>query len=64
MNLIDADGFKERMREACPHGPNDPCTCNGFTVNGSRCICFPGHIVGCTCDIDWDRIFELQHYGC
>jgi hypothetical protein len=37
-----------------PHGPDDPCTCDGFTTNGDECFCYPGHVVGCTCDIAWD----------
>jgi len=31
----------------CPHGPDDPCGCDG-------CWACPGHVVGCTCDIAWD----------
>jgi hypothetical protein len=33
--------------EAFPHGPDDPCTCDG-------CWACNGRIVGCTCDITWD----------
>ena len=36
---------------ACPHGPDEPCTCNG-------CWHCTGHVVGCTCDIDWDELAE------
>lgn len=45
---------EERMRRAFPHGPAEPCTCDGTTRDGSRCVCWPGHVVGCTCDIEWD----------
>lgn len=31
----------------CPHGPNEPCTCDG-------CWACAGHVTGCTCDIAWD----------
>lgn len=30
-----------------PHGPDDPCTCDG-------CWACEGHITGCTCDINWE----------
>lgn len=30
-----------------PHGPNEPCTCDG-------CGACEGHVIGCTCDIKWD----------
>jgi hypothetical protein len=30
-----------------PHGPDEPCTCEGCWDCG-------GHIMGCTCDISWD----------
>lgn len=34
--------------EACfPHGPDDPCSCDG-------CWDCEGGVVGCTCDIAWD----------
>lgn len=29
-----------------PHGPDEPCTCNG-------CHYCTGHKHGCTCDINW-----------
>lgn len=29
-----------------PHGPTEPCTCDGCT----QCT---GRVTGCTCDIDW-----------
>ena len=38
---------------ACPHGPDDPCTCDG-------CWACAGHVVGCTCDIDWDKLCERR----
>jgi len=41
-----------RMTEACPHGVNEPCTCDG-------CWACAGRVVGCTCDIDWDVMYEL-----
>ncbi len=37
--------------EIAPHGPNEPCTCPG-------CWACAGHVVGCTCDIDWDALSE------
>lgn len=37
----------------CPHGPNEPCTCDG-------CHFCTGHVVGCTCDINWDAITERR----
>ena len=40
------------MALACPHGPDEPCTCKG-------CGACAGHKLGCTCDIDWDEIHEL-----
>lgn len=30
-----------------PHGPDEPCTCDG-------CWACKGHEAGCTCDINWD----------
>lgn len=30
-----------------PHGPDEPCTCEG-------CWACEGHVKGCTCDINWD----------
>jgi hypothetical protein len=42
-----------------PHGPDEPCTCDGYAASppnppGTKCTCWPGHVVGCTCDIEWD----------
>jgi hypothetical protein len=37
-----------------PHGPDEPCTCEG-------CWCCRGHVVACTCDIDWDKLYESMH---
>lgn len=34
-----------------PHGPDEPCTCSG-------CWGCSGHVIGCTCDIDWDAVAE------
>ena len=34
-----------------PHGPGEPCTCKG-------CWSCTGEEVGCTCDIDWDELYE------
>lgn len=42
--------YDRRMAEACPHGPDEPCT-------------QPHRIVGCTCDIDWEEIHELKMGG-
>ena len=39
------------MSGPCPHGPDEPCTCTG-------CRACPGHVIGCTCDINWDEITE------
>jgi hypothetical protein len=39
-----------RYRPDCgcwPHGPDEPCTCDG-------CTSCTGRVVGCTCDIAWD----------
>lgn len=33
-----------------PHGPDEPCTCDG-------CWACAGHVVGCTCDVDWERLY-------
>ncbi len=41
------------MRKAAPHKPDEPCTCDG-------CHECTGHVIGCTCDIDWDRLQELR----
>lgn len=41
---------EEEEEEECncfPHGPDDPCTCEG-------CWACTGNVVGCTCDIAWD----------
>jgi hypothetical protein len=43
----------ERLKKACPHGPDQPCTCDG-------CWACTGRVVGCTCDIDWDELAELR----
>lgn len=37
----------------CPHGPDEPCTCDG-------CHFCDGHVVGCTCDINWDALAERR----
>jgi hypothetical protein len=52
--------YRQRMAEAVPHGPDEPCTCDGLTTGGERCVCWPGHVVGCTCDIDWEAAHELS----
>lgn len=39
-----------------PHGPQEPCTCAG-------CWACTGHVLGCTCDIDWDELREAQRAG-
>ena len=57
--------YQRRQAEACPSGPDEPCT---FTqplhVHGSsgpdgKCVCYPGHQMGCTCDIDWEELHNL-----
>lgn len=52
---------EERMARAFPHGPDEPCTCDGYTSHREtwgtpqgRCVCWPGRELGCTCDIEWD----------
>lgn len=40
-------------KQCFPHGPDEPCTCDGRTADGQACIC-SGHVIGCTCDIAWD----------
>lgn len=52
--------YARLMAEAVPHGPDEPCTCDGYTVGGEKCVCWPGRVVGCTCDIAWDTAAELQ----
>lgn len=47
--------FERRMALACPHGPDEPCTCDG-------CGACAGHERDCTCDIDWDEIHELREF--
>lgn len=37
--------------EGVPHGPDEPCTCDG-------CRHCWGHQDGCTCDIDWEKVFR------
>jgi hypothetical protein len=54
--------YERRMAEAVPHGPDDPCTCDGTTSRGERCVCV-GHVIGCTCDIDWEVMYELGREG-
>lgn len=51
--------YERRMAEAMPHGPNEPCTCDGTTSDGGDCYC-DGRAVGCTCDIAWDAAAELS----
>jgi len=36
-----------------PHGPTEPCTCDGTAADGTPCGACTGHVTGCTCDIDW-----------
>lgn len=45
--------WQAAMDKACPHGPDQPCTCDG-------CGACTGHEVGCTCDIDWETIYWLR----
>ena len=48
----------ERQRHICrvpyeaPHGPDEPCTCEG-------CWECKGAVVGCTCDIDWEKLYAV-----
>lgn len=46
-----------RMTDACPHGPDEPCTCPGCHDGEMGCT---GYTVGCTCDIDWEVLYELS----
>ena len=48
--------YDAAMAEAIPHGPDEPCTCDG-------CWDCKGHVVGCTCDIAWDTATELRMDG-
>jgi hypothetical protein len=50
---MDAVEYERLMKQAVPHGPNQPCTCAG-------CHACAGHVKGCTCDIDWDAAAELR----
>jgi hypothetical protein len=36
-----------------PHGPDDPCLCDGRYASGASGCC-AGHEPGCCCDIGWD----------
>lgn len=56
---MDKAEYDRRMAEAMPHGPDEPCTCDGTTINGDACVC-PGHVLGCTCDIDWETAHLLR----
>ena len=60
-------GFEEynrAMAKAMPHGPEDPCSCTGTNIHGQPCVC-EGHVIGCTCDIDWEevRLLKERYYG-
>lgn len=66
---MDMDEWQRRMNEAIPHGPNEPCTCDGTardgspcgaTFDGQTCGAVGGHLLGCTCDIAWDTAYELH----
>jgi hypothetical protein len=57
------------MDEAMPHGPNEPCTCDGLAIDGSpcgamlegqQCGAAGGHLLGCPCDIDWETAHHLS----
>jgi len=49
-----------------PHGPDEPCTCDGcggceqeaLKILGNSPVAkwfgSKGHVLGCTCDINWD----------
>lgn len=45
--------YGSMMKIVCPHGPDEPCTCDG-------CGACKGRQVGCTCDIDWDLMVEVR----
>jgi hypothetical protein len=47
------DEYCALMKIACPHGPDEPCTCEG-------CGACPGGKYGCTCDIDWDLMQDIR----
>ncbi len=44
---------QQKIDEAAPHGPDEPCTCDG-------CWACKGREIGCTCDIDWDALREAS----
>ena len=44
---------RKMLDQAVPHGPEEPCTCDG-------CWACAGHVKGCTCDIDWDVVAEIM----
>jgi hypothetical protein len=45
------------MAIACPHGPDEPCTCDGCHEGKTGCT---GHVYGCTCDIYWDLMQDIR----
>lgn len=58
VDLLRGDRADETLRllndvSKAPHGPDEACTCPG-------CWACAGHIVGCTCDIDWDALSEAE----
>jgi len=51
---LDAAGPADPA-SACPHGPDQPCTCEGCWACGGHVV-----VVGCTCDVDWDELAERR----
>ena len=49
--------YRRKSLLAAPHGPDEPCTCPGCHDGETGCT---GYTVGCTCDIDWDALYELS----
>lgn len=60
---MNEEEWRRRMAIAAPHGPDEPCTCRGWTIHHEKCFCYPGQVPGCTCDIDWDTMAELSRDG-
>lgn len=53
------DEYCVAMKIACPHGPDEPCTCDGCHGGTTGCA-VPGKVYGCTCDIDWDLMQDIR----
>lgn len=54
---MDLAEWQVKMDEAMPHGPDEPCTCDGCHNGETGCT---GRTPGCTCDIDWSAAAELH----